>query len=54
MRVEIVLLGHETVPGGLDVSDVGPLIMASQSHLAQTEGSHSQQAGGPRCDTTPQ
>ena len=54
MRVKIVLLGQETISGGLDVSDVGPLVMASQSHLAQTEGSHSKQPGRPRCHTEPQ
>ena len=40
MRVEIVLLGHETVPGGLDVSDVGPLVVSSQSDLGEGNGDH--------------
>ena len=40
MRVEIVLLGHEAVPGGLDVSDVGPLVVSGQPDLGEGDGGH--------------
>ena len=52
MRVKLVLLGQQTVPGSLDVSDVGPLVVAGQSDLGEGEGGHTQPR--PRYHTTPQ
>ena len=41
MRVKIVLLGQESIPGGLDVADVGPLVVPGQSDLGESEGGNS-------------
>ena len=52
MRVQLELLGHQVVPGRLDVPDVGPLVVPGQSDLGEGERSHAKPR--PHYHTTPQ